>query len=554
MKKFLVFSACLVLFSPFLITRSAVFSQQPDNARDRYAADRILVKLRPEAGIVSDETFGEDLVRARGARAEAISPRVRGNLELVHLNGSVSVEEAVLRAKEDPRVEYAEPDFYVYPMETIPNDPFFGAGALWGLSTSSCSFCFPGQESPNIDATRAWDITTGSDNIVAVVLDTGVDLQHEDLAANAWVNPGEIAGNGVDDDGNGFVDDLNGWNFFNGTNQTFVSVSEDFHGTHVAGSIGAVGNNARGVTGVAWNVKLMSLKFLGGTQGRGSTSNAIRGINYAIAMRNRGVNVRVINASWGGGSESQSLRDAIAAANAAGILFVCAAGNNGVNIDETPDFPAAYSRDLSGCVSVAAVNSDGRRASFSNYGHDSVSLAAPGVSILSTYPGSNYAGLSGTSMSTPYVSGIAVLLWAQNPDLTPAEAKQRIVDTSEPLDDLVSRAARSGRASAYDVLLNRIAPPQRPRVLRVSFDKKWLTIDGFGFANGSALVEADGNQLPIPEYDSNYSLANGTLTQLRVFLGKKPMKKTFPVGVQVGVTVLNPNTGERSVMFSTGRF
>ncbi len=477
--------------------------------------------------------------------------RRQGAIQLIHLNRSLSVEEAVRRAKEDPRVEFAEPDYFVYAMETIPDDPFFNV--LWGLSNAGCSICDPGFQTPNIDATRAWDITTGSDDVVAVVLDTGVNLQHEDLAANAWVNPGEIPGNGLDDDGNGFVDDINGWNFFDGTNQVFDPATELSHGTHVAGSIGAVGNNGKGVTGVAWHVKIMSLKFLGGTQGKGKTSNAVSGIEYAIAMRNRGINVRVINASWGGGSDSQALRQAISDANAAGILFVCAAGNSGNNIDDSPDFPASYAADLPNAVSVAAVGQGGSLASFSNFGHNSVSLAAPGVSIYSTIPG-GYNQLSGTSMSTPYVSGIAVLLWSQDPSLTPAQVKQRIVDTSEPLPSLVSILARSGRASAYDALINRIPPPQVPEVLDVQFSKRVVTIDGFGFANGSAIIEVDGVPLPTVDYDSSFSLANGTLTQLTANLGKKPLRRTFPSGQQVSVQVFNPTTGERSPRFTVTRF
>ncbi|PYT05752.1 MAG: peptidase S8, partial [Acidobacteria bacterium] len=157
-----------------------------------------------------------------------------------------------------------------------------------------------------------------------------------------------------------------------------------------------MGNNGKGIAGVAWYVKIMSLKFLGGSQGKGSTSNAVKGINYAIAMRNRGINVRVINASWGGGSNSQSLRDAISAANDAGILFVCAAGNGSTNIDDNPDYPASYSVDLPNAISVAAVDSIGSLASFSNTGHSSVSLAAPGVIIYSTVPLNHYEALSGT--------------------------------------------------------------------------------------------------------------------------------------------------------------
>jgi subtilisin family serine protease len=551
MKKCLVAFACFILFFVAIIPHTSVYSQRRDTLQ-RYADDRIVVKFKAGAEPTLDsDLIAEEIVRSPGARAEALTTRRRDGLQLIHLNRELSVEDAVRRAKEDPRVEYAEPDYFVYAMDTMPNDPFFTQ--MWGLSIAGCAICNPGQETPNIDATKAWDITTGSNDIVAVVLDTGVQLEHEDLSANAWVNPLEIPDNGVDDDGNGFVDDVNGWNFYDGDNRTFNPGSDISHGTHVAGSIGAAGNNGIGVTGVAWHVKIMSLKFLGGAQGKGSTSNAVKGINYAIDLRNRGINVRVINASWGGGSESQSLRQAIADANTAGILFVCAAGNNGDNIDETPSFPAGYSIELTNAISVAAVGLDSSLASFSNFGHESVSVAAPGVAILSTVPGS-YSVFNGTSMAAPYVSGIAVLLWSHEPSLTPAEVKQRIVDTSEPLPSLVSKISRSGRANAYDALLNRIPPAQAPRVLGVRFTKKVLTIDGFGFANGSAVIEVDGRPLPAADYDSSYALANGTLTHLSVFLGKKPMRKMFPAGVPVSVTVFNPTTGQRSDRFTITRF
>lgn len=551
MKKFLAACACSILLSAVFIPQTQVYSQRKATSH-LYADDRIVVKLKAEAALFPDfDSMAEEIVRVPGARAEVLNTRRQDVARVIHLNRGLSVEEAVQRANADPRVEYAEPDYFVYPMESIPNDPFFSQ--MWGLSNLGCATCDPNQRTANIDAVRAWDLTTGSDDIVAVVLDTGAQLAHEDLAANAWVNPLEIANNNVDDDGNGFVDDINGWNFFDGNNQIFTPGVELSHGTHVAGSIGAAGNNGIGVTGVAWHVKIMSLKFLGGTQGKGSTSNAVKGIYYAIGMRNRGVNVRVINASWGGGSESQSLRQAIADANSAGILFVCAAGNSGDDIDVVPDFPAGYSIDQPNAVSVAALNQVGSLASFSNFGHASVSLAAPGVLIYSTVPGS-YAQFNGTSMATPYVSGIAVLLWAHEPTLTPAEVKRRIIDTSRPLASLVSKLSRSGRASAYDALINNIPAPQSPEVIKVGFTKKVLTIDGFGFANGSAAIEVDGVPLTGVEYDSSYSLANGTLTRLTVFLGKKPMKKIFPSGVTVGLRVFNPTTGERSDQFTTARF
>jgi subtilisin family serine protease len=552
MRKCLSLCTCLILSSLFLFSQTRAHSAQNDPTQP-YADDQILIKYKA-APIADPDLIAEEIVRVRGARTESLTSRQRSGLQLIHLNKSVSVEEAVRRANEDPRVEFAEPDYIVHTMETVPNDPLFNE--MWGLTSASCLTCDPTTGTPSIDATRAWDITTGSDDVVVAVLDTGAELQHDDLAANAWVNPFEIAGNGVDDDGNGFVDDVNGWNFFDDNDRTFRDNGQDVHGTHVSGSIGAVGNNGVGVTGVAWHVKIMSLKFLGGPKGSGPTSNAVRGINYAIEMRHRGVNVRVINASWGGGSDSQSLRQAIQDANNAGILFVCAAGNDGINIDEEPDFPGAYAADLSNTISVAAVGAGGSLASFSNFGHRNVSLAAPGVSIWSTIPTSRggYGTASGTSMSTPYVSGIAALLWSHEPELSPAQVKQRIIDTSEPIQSLVSVVARSGRASAYNALTNTIPDVKTPEVVDVQFTKRMVTINGLGFISGSSIIEVDGVALSGVSYDNSFALANGTLTQLTANLGKKPMKKTFPVGVSVSIKVINPSTGESSARFTTARF
>lgn len=558
MKKLLSFGIALALFSFAFVPRQPVYSQSREPA-NRYVDDQILVKFKENAEPAgNDDEFVAQIFQTRGARVEALSTTTRtGNIHLVHLNGRLSVDEAVDRANLDPRVEYAEPDYILQSSQTIPDDPFFSQ--MWGLSNLGCSFCPADQSSPNIDGPHAWDITTGTDDVVAAVLDTGVDIEHEDLAANVWRNPHEIAGNDVDDDGNGYVDDVNGWSFFNRANGVFSSANEDLHGTHVAGSIGAVGNNGIGVTGVAWHVKLMSLKFLGGVNGQGSTGNAIRAINYAIDQRNRGVNVRVINASWGGPGMSNSLRDAIIAAGNAGILFVCAAGNNSNDVTEHPDYPSSYG-DLPTCLSVAAMNSADGLASFSNYGHSAVGVAAPGQSIISTTPRNqfstrgSYASLSGTSMATPYVTGIAVLLWSHEPSLTPAEVKDRIVSTSEPIPALASRVIKSGRANAFDALTNRIAPPQSPLVLRADFTKKVVTLDGFGFVNGSTVIEVNGVALPSVDYDNSYALGSGTLTRISSKLGKKPMKQIFPKGEFVQVTVFNPATGERSAQYATARF
>ena len=222
-----------------------------------------------------------------------------------------------------------------------------------------------------------------SANVLVGVIDTGVDYNHPDLAANIWTNPGEIAGNGIDDDGNGYIDDVHGYDFVNNDGDP---MDDNGHGTHFSGTIGGVGNNGIGVAGVNWNVKIMALKFLD-SGGSGSTANAVAGVQYATMM-----GVDVTSNSWGGGGFSQALYDAIDAAGAANIAFVAAAGNNGANNDTSPAYPAAY--DLPNIISVAATDDNDELASFSNYGAASVDLGAPGVDILSTLPGNQYGLLS----------------------------------------------------------------------------------------------------------------------------------------------------------------
>nr|AIA11275.1 Subtilase family [uncultured bacterium] len=392
---------------------------------------------------------------------------------------------------------------------------------------------------------------------VVAVIDTGVKLTHPDLAANAWVNPRENPNNGVDDDGNGFIDDKNGWNFYDGNKDVFQDASQDMHGTHVAGTIGAVGHNKQGTTGVAWHVKLMSLKFLGGSKGKGSTGDAIKAIEYVIDQRKRGTNVRVINASWGGGGDSQALREVIAAAGQKDIeiVFVCAAGNSGEDIDETADFPADYAVDLNNVISVAAIDSGDNLAGFSNFGHKSVSVAAPGVGIWSTVPDiREYAPLSGTSMASPHVAGIVALMLSNKPSLTAKEVKEIIVKTAEPTTELASKVLSSGRASAYNALTG-IAPAKgSPIIARANIGKKKVTIDGVGFLNGSSIIEVNGVAMSDIKYDDSYKVGNETISRLTSEPGKKKIKKMFPKGQLVNVTIFNPTTGERSPKFVTGLF
>ena len=532
----------LLLVFLFCIPGVTVFSQSQTKKPSRYVDGEILVKFRDDLSPFEDrDQIADALFPVPEIRSEALSPTNDPNLRLIRLNGRLSVEDAVSRAQADSRVDHAEPNFLYYTKETIPNDEWFKQ--QWGMFKDLCTGCPP---PGNIDTLHAWDITTGRDDIVVAVIDTGVDLSHPDLAPNAWMNPGEVPANGQDDDGNGYIDDVNGWNFANDNNKVYKDFDTDFHGTHVAGTIGAVGNNQIGVAGVAWHVKLMSVKFIGKKSGEGSLSDAIKSIEYVIDQKKRGVNIMAINASWGGPDNSSLLRDAIVKAGKADILFVCAAGNETEDVDEVPSYPVAYSSDISTLVSVAATWSGGVLAPFSNYGHRSVSVGAPGWDIVSTQAGGWYVYLSGTSMATPHVTGIAVLLWAHEPSLTPAQVKQRIVETAEPQNSFASKSVSSGYANAYNALINRIPTVSKPSISELRVNKKKIILDGIGFVNGSSVIEVNGAAVPVTDYDESYLVPSGALTRLTANLGKKNIKRSFPSGIPVPVNVYNPTTGDRS--------
>ncbi len=554
MKKFATVCVCLILVSFILVPNKSVYSQASDKLKPKYVEGEIIIKLKDNVESIVEQEIPEAVLNVRGEGVERLTQRHSGNINLVRFNRALSVEQAVRQARKDPRVEYAEPNYLLEATDNIPDDTFFSS--MWGLSNQNS--LFGGAQTPaDISAPRAWDITTGSDDLVVAVIDTGAKLTHPDLAANAWVNPRENPNNGIDDDGNGFIDDKNGWDFYDGSSEVFQDASQDMHGTHVAGTIGAVGHNKQGTTGVAWHVKLMSLKFLGGSKGNGSTGNAIRAINYVIDQRKRGTNVRVINASWGGGSESQALREVIAAAGQKDIeiVFVCAAGNSGEDIDSVADFPADYAVDLNNVISVAAIDSGDNLAGFSNFGHNSVSVAAPGVGIWSTVSDiREYAPLSGTSMASPHVAGIVALMLSHKPSLTPEEVKKIIVSTAEPTTELASKVVSSGRASAYNALTGILPAKGSPVIARANIKKKKITIDGLGFLNGSSIIEVNGVAISDIKYDDSYKVGNGTISRLISEPGKKTIKKMFPKGQLVDVTIFNPTTGERSPKFATGLF
>ena len=362
---------------------------------------------------------GQILVQTYGVASEAVHEWFAGNTSIAYFGPDVTLS-----------------------LQSVPNDP--GFSQLWGMHNTGQT---GGTPDADIDAPEAWDIATGSSGIVVGIIDTGVDYTHPDLAANIWTNPGEVAGNGLDDDGNGFVDDIHGYDFVNNDGDP---MDDNRHGTHVAGTIAAVGDNSDGVAGVNWSSSIMAIKFLN-SGGSGSLSNAVRAINYATMMRTDfGVDIRLTSNSWGGGGYEQSMYDAIAAGGEAGILFIAAAGNDSANNDVSPHYPSSY--DLDNVIAVAATDHNDNRASFSCYGATSVDLAAPGVNVYSTVPGNGYASLSGTSMATPHVSGVAALAWATAPGATAAQIRDALFAGVDPIESLSGKLVTGGRLNARGTL------------------------------------------------------------------------------------------------------
>ncbi len=398
----------------------------------------------------------------------------------------MSVAEAIALYGNDPAFKYIEPNYIHSFNATIPNDSSFDQ--LWGLNNTGQT---GGTSDADIDAPEAWDIQTGNSNVVVGLMDSGLDYTHPDLNDNLWTNPGEIPGNGIDDDGNGYVDDVHGYDFAFDDPNPEDNVG---HGTHVGGTIGAEGDNGIGVAGVNWNAQIMTLK-IGDTYGI-YTFDAIEGLEYATMMKQvYGVNVNLTNNSWGGGPYSQALYDAIAAAGAANQLFIAAAGNTGGNTDISPHYPASY--NLDNIISVAATDDDDQLSSFSSFGSTSVDLGAPGSSVYSTIPGGGYGFKSGTSMASPHVAGVASLIWSDDPTLTAQQVKDRILATVDPIPALQGKTVTGGRLNAYSALTGSTPLPVLP-VIFDDFDpdidnSQWSTITN-GTAN-SNFVGSDGNSL-----------------------------------------------------------
>lgn len=364
-----------------------------------FATDRLLFQVDSNAALVSQSASHELSSLGR------VSPLGMDGWFRLDLHRDSNWTNSLQSVSQAVGVVNVMPD-YMLQIATTPNDPRYGE--LYGLE--------------NIDAPVAWDYGTTSSSVVVAVIDTGVDYNHPDLVDNIWGNADEIPGNGIDDDGNGFVDDLRGWDFANNDNNPF---DDNGHGTHVAGTIGATGNNGVGITGVTWDVQIMPLKFLA-SNGSGFLSDAVEAVQYATAN-----GADIINASFGGGGFNSMMQSAIRSFQEAGGIFVAAAGNESNNNDVTPSYPANY--NLPSVVSVAASTATDTMASFSNFGTRTVDIAAPGSNILSTLPGNRYGRLSGTSMAAPHVAGAMALLWGQNPSLTNFELIDLVMSNTDEL-------------------------------------------------------------------------------------------------------------------------
>jgi subtilisin family serine protease len=414
--------------------------------QQKFRTDRVLVKPHPAAS----PTAMAVLHQQSGGRVHRRFPNL-GGWEVVELNGRIPVEQALERYRANPAVERAEPDYFVHAAR-VPNEANYGNGTQWALynwgqlgGTIDC----------DIDAAEGWDLAYDAMPVLVSVLDSGIRVTHEDLVGNLWINPGEIPGNGVDDDSNGYVDDVHGINAVNGNGD----LTDEFgHGTHVAGILGAVGNNGIGMVGTAWNIRMINCKFLD-LQLQGSVSDAVECIEYS---RLRGA--RIINASWGGQTptvfSSQALYDAINVLRQQGIIFVAAAGNFALNNDGDPRFyPASF--DLDNIISVAATTRDDDIAHFSDYGANSVDLGAPGYIVYSAWSGhdSDYRTDDGTSMSAPHVAAACALLWTRFPNATYQQIIQMVLAGTDPIPALAGKCRTGGRLNLFKVLNQQITPP-----------------------------------------------------------------------------------------------
>ena len=422
-----------------------------------YVPNQVLVQFREgaTAGAQADA-----LSRVNASAREHVADKAGGRAELVLVSIGGTVEDTVAALSGHPAVEFAEPN-WIYTHGAVSNDPYYTNGSLWGMYGDGTT---PFANPFGSQAGEAWAAgKTGSKGVYVGIIDEGIQFTHPDLKANVWNNPYDPA-DAKDNDGNGYVDDINGWDF-DGNNNTIYDGgtrgSLDDHGTHVTGTIGGEGGNGIGVAGVNWSVTYISGKFLG--RRGGTTANAIKAVNYFTDLKTRhGLRIVATSNSWGGGGFSQGLLDAINRGGDAGILFIAAAGNGGSdgvgdNNDTTANYPSNYQCTSAGkswdCViAVAAITNTGAKSGFSNFGATTVDIGAPGSGIWSTTAFNTYSSYSGTSMATPHVSGAAALYASVYPGATAAQIKDALLSSAVPTASLDGKTLTNGRLDANGAL------------------------------------------------------------------------------------------------------
>jgi subtilisin family serine protease len=470
-----------------LLNSKSASNQEVFTVQEEYVPNEVLVKFKAEVsrGLIRGAVnivqgkiityLGREISTSQWDADISSFRSFLQDPDLFHIKvpEAVGTEKAIYLLNLNPNVEYAQKNL-IYHAQIIPYDTYFSS--LWGMNNTGQT---GGTVDADIDAPEAWDIFTGSSNVVVAVIDTGIDYNHVDLAANIWINEDEIPNNGIDDDNNGYVDDVRGWNFVSNNNDPMDDMSylTMYHGTHVSGTIGAIGNNGEGVTGVNWNVKLMAVKFLN-QYGVGTTANAISAIDYSTTN-----NAHLSNNSWGNYTYDQALYNAITRARNAGKLFVAAAGNDNLNTDNYPFYPACYYQP--NIIAVLATDHNDNRSGFSNYGPISIDLGAPGGSgpgfpevqnIYSTKRYDAYQFLYGTSMAVPHVAGVAALAWGKCPPLTWSQIKTRILNKVDVLGSLNNKCVSNGRLNAYKTIYDPSPPNGTPSSLN-SEATAWDLID-----------------------------------------------------------------------------
>ncbi len=533
-----------------------------------FVPGELLVQYAPDAWSTDQlavrQTLGADLVQS--IHTPTMQRAGSGQLDLLRLPAGSDVTSAITLVSALPGVEFAEPN-WIYAPAVVSNDPQYTGGSMWGMYSNDSPTAVGPTGTTNTfgsQAEKAWNLGyTGSSGVIVGVIDEGIQVLHPDLAANIWVNPFETI-DGIDNDGNGYIDDRNGWNFVN-NNATVYNGTSDDHGTHVAGTIGAVGGNAVGVAGVNWNVKMVSLRFLG--TGGGTTANAIKAVDYLTDLKTRhGLNIVASNNSWGGGGQSTSLLNAIVRSAQANILFVAAAGNANNNNDASASYPSNYNTTsgagYDAVIAVANITSSGAKSSSSSYGATTVDLGAPGSAIMSTVPNNSYASYSGTSMASPHVAGAVALYKSLVPGATAVQIRAALLANTTATTSMAGITVTGGRLDVYKLVTSGIPLPTisinsitvtesnsgtSAATFTVSLSAAWINPVSVNYATLA------GSALPV----SDYQTTSGSLTFAP---GQTTLSVTVPIVGDAtaeatetfGVTLSGPSGGTLGSATGTG--